>query len=799
MSTIKIIVRSIKKVCVPNSCSMIVLGCSLSLVAGSALADYEPPNPAYNAPTSYYDSATGTGTVLKNNLKNIISTGFHARTYGDARYAFAILDKDPNNPSNILLVYNRASVPSVWDAGVTYNREHLWCVSWLGMDTPSNGYSGVASDLFVLRPCNPSLNSSRSNDPFGTDNSSGSYAENGIYWYPGDADAGEVARSLFYMATRWADSGLNLVELTSIPGYGSMQGGDLSSLLKWNYTHGVDNFERRRNQVIYSSSLNPTYYQGNRNPYIDHPEYVWTIFGGGNNNSRIYVGSTNPSDGSSSLDVSLGRVIKNGTIATSTVAWNKVGVNPTTFDITTSGDATLGTGSNYLRAGAGQCIDYNAQTRSLLVGLSSSTATTGLKTGTIVIDNTDLTTGGMGMGSADGNDTINVSASVLDHATPSFSGTLQTTLTIDFGIIEANTGLHALPFNIRNLISTPSFTAGLDLDNINGSGNTAKLTTDLSNFSALVAGNNRSFQAAVDTSTTGTFSAVYTLGCSDEDLPGANAFGSQILTLTLQGRSLSAQWIHQGDGNWSSSAHWVGAVPSGAGAAANFRTEISANTNVILDTPQTVGSITFDSSHQYTISGSNTLTLQNAGGSTIQALQGSHSIASPIDIKNNLEIDVASAAAIDLTGAVSDSSGSTLTKTGLGALNINSLTGFAPDSVITVSEGTFNLGGPSDSGGQSDVNIQNDAMFAILGGQHAVGAISGVGTTELMDNSQLVVTSIVQHGLVIGAGAKLAVQSFTDTPLSDGNFTSVPEPNTLCLLFITAVFWLVINKSKSEK
>ena len=83
--------------------------------------------------------------------------------------------------------------------------------------------------------------------------------------------------------------------------------------------HGVDNYERRYNQYIYCSSgnltnhaLNPTYYQGNRNPYIDHPEYVWAIFGGGNNNSQLHVGNTVASDGSSSTTATL-RVMKNGT------------------------------------------------------------------------------------------------------------------------------------------------------------------------------------------------------------------------------------------------------------------------------------------------------------------------------------------------------------------------------------------------------------------------------------------------------------------------------------------------------
>ena len=71
-------------------------------------------------------------------------------------------------------------------------------------------------------------------------------------------------------------------------------------------------------RIIYSSALNPTYYQGNRNPFVDHPEYVWAIFGGGNNNSQIYVGSSPNGDGSSSAAVSLGRIMQNGTLGNPT-------------------------------------------------------------------------------------------------------------------------------------------------------------------------------------------------------------------------------------------------------------------------------------------------------------------------------------------------------------------------------------------------------------------------------------------------------------------------------------------------
>jgi hypothetical protein len=54
----------------------------------------------------------------------------------------------------------------------------------------------------------------------------------------------------------------------------------LSTLIEWHSQDPVDAFEQNRNEVIYS-------YQGNRNPFIDHPEYVNAIFNPGNNAPEI--------------------------------------------------------------------------------------------------------------------------------------------------------------------------------------------------------------------------------------------------------------------------------------------------------------------------------------------------------------------------------------------------------------------------------------------------------------------------------------------------------------------------------
>ena len=91
---------------------------------------------------------------------------------------------------------------------------------------------------------------------------------------------GDVARMLFYMAVRYeGDNGepdLELVDEVNtydLNEAGKGYHGKLSILLEWHKEDPVDSFEINRNNIIYN-------YQENRNPFIDHPEYVDMIWSG---------------------------------------------------------------------------------------------------------------------------------------------------------------------------------------------------------------------------------------------------------------------------------------------------------------------------------------------------------------------------------------------------------------------------------------------------------------------------------------------------------------------------------------
>ncbi|WP_428303655.1 endonuclease [Lacipirellula sp.] len=482
---------------------------------------------SYDPPANYYATATGTGATLKSQLHDVIDNNT-VISYDGARTALQVTDRDPNNANRILLVYNRVSNTAAWDNAATWNREHTWPESRLG----SGGRA--VSDLFNLRASTTQVNSDRGNLHFGGafGQTFGVKSDGGTtVWYPGDADAGMIARQEFYMAVRYdgADSGTSDLELVSTGNTSTAARlGNLTRMIEWHYAAVPDSFERRRNQVIYDD------YQHNRNPFTDRPEYVWSIFMNQTNDSSLsFQGGTNGADGSSALAVDMGRVIVGGAVpAAKSITLNKAGLNGTYYSVTTAGAATSTVSGRYNAFNTGV-----TGSRSINVGLTTSTAAAGLKTGTVTVDNLDVTTaGGAGRGGNDANDVATVNLSVLSHANPSFAaGNDANSLTYDFGTISLGGPAPTFAFSLFNLEATAGYTAGLDLDAILGSGDTAAFSTTLAPFqgaATLAAGAGYGFTASMNTLAPGAFSVTYSLNFSDENLSGATSLGSMSLTLS---------------------------------------------------------------------------------------------------------------------------------------------------------------------------------------------------------------------------------------------------------------------------
>jgi endonuclease I len=235
-------------------------------------------------PQGYYDAAEyKADQALRDALHNIIDDhqGFSYTSSGtDTWDILKEADADPNNPNNVLLIYTRESVDGdqEYAGGSGWNREHVWAKSRgdFGTRIPEG------TDVHNLRASNIGVNSTRLNYAFDdcTSNSCDEtygnfYSSSSLIFEPRDEDKGDVARIIFYMDVRYeGDSGeedLEMVDYTLSTSSKLPYHGIRSTLLQWHQDDPVDDFERNRNDVIYS-------YQGNRNPFIDHPnlvDYLW--------------------------------------------------------------------------------------------------------------------------------------------------------------------------------------------------------------------------------------------------------------------------------------------------------------------------------------------------------------------------------------------------------------------------------------------------------------------------------------------------------------------------------------------
>ena len=246
-------------------------------------------------PSGYYTTATGTGYTLKTQLYNIIK-GHTDNGYAGLYTIYQTSDRDYyfENDATILDMYSEnptGTDPYNYSAGTTqrcgtysvegncYNREHIIPQSTFGSAAP------MVSDAHFITPTDGKVNGQRSNYPHGPVTSPTWTSLNGsklgastIAGYTGpifepiNEFKGDIARMYFYFATRYENT---------VAGYTyAMFNGTsnqvfptafLNLLLAWHAQDPVSTREIARNNAIYTA-------QKNRNPYIDHPEYVQSIW-----------------------------------------------------------------------------------------------------------------------------------------------------------------------------------------------------------------------------------------------------------------------------------------------------------------------------------------------------------------------------------------------------------------------------------------------------------------------------------------------------------------------------------------
>lgn len=191
-------------------------------------------------------------------------------------------DVDPRNDKNVIGFYTRRSIKKsrqVSGAGGSndWNREHIWA--------KSHGFKNrnqfAHTDVHHIRATDVSVNADRGNRDFANGGKANKECPKcrmagADTWESPDLVKGDTARMMFYMAVRYDGNDKSktpdLVLVDTLTKVGQARFGKLCTLLAWHKRDPVSSEERLRNEVIYK-------WQGNRNPFIDHPEFARLIWG----------------------------------------------------------------------------------------------------------------------------------------------------------------------------------------------------------------------------------------------------------------------------------------------------------------------------------------------------------------------------------------------------------------------------------------------------------------------------------------------------------------------------------------
>jgi endonuclease I len=261
-------------------------------------------------PSGYYNSATGSGYTLKTQLYNIIkghTDNGYAGLY--TTYQTSDIDNFYENDGTVLDMYSEkpsGTDPYNYSSGSTqrcgsysaegdcYNREHIIPQSVFNEASP------MVADAHFITPTDGKVNGQRSNYPHGTVatatwtslnggklGSSSVSGYSGTVFEPINEFKGDIARMYLYFATRYE----NTVSTYSYPMFDGSSNkvfttAFLNMLLAWNAQDPVNAREIARNNAIYAR-------QNNRNPYIDHPEYVQAIWGSTSSDTQAPTAPTN--------------------------------------------------------------------------------------------------------------------------------------------------------------------------------------------------------------------------------------------------------------------------------------------------------------------------------------------------------------------------------------------------------------------------------------------------------------------------------------------------------------------------
>lgn len=238
------------------------------------IVDDEDPNFDY-----YFPAYGKEGAELRQALHDVIDDHV-AFSYDTIWTILKETDECPTNAAQVQLVYMQIGRDENNNGGSLgqWNREHVWPQSHGFPDALSTAVP-PSVDAHNLRPSDVAVNALRGEKDFDVGGASiegtpPTCLTTGSTFEPPDAAKGDVARAMFYMDVRYAgdqdgEPDLQLVDAVDTSG---TQLGKLTTLIRWHFQDPPDDFEKRRNNLIYTN------WQRNRNPFVDHPEWVMKVW-----------------------------------------------------------------------------------------------------------------------------------------------------------------------------------------------------------------------------------------------------------------------------------------------------------------------------------------------------------------------------------------------------------------------------------------------------------------------------------------------------------------------------------------
>jgi hypothetical protein len=227
-------------------------------IGGTTAEGLSAPSAVLLANNSDSDAA-----AVRDWLRDQVS-GQHVLAPGPDGDLLAELDEDPSDQSRVRLVPTGRSVPKVGGS-----EDERWAPGrvWPPARGLGDPHSAAYLDLHNIRAAEPDLDERRAGRGYGEGEETGPLE-------PADSVKGDMARVLFYMSLRYdgRDGGTPLRLLVRPAGPGEAAVGGLCTLLDWNDDDAVNTGEARRNDRVER-------YQGNRNPFVDRPEFARVLWG----------------------------------------------------------------------------------------------------------------------------------------------------------------------------------------------------------------------------------------------------------------------------------------------------------------------------------------------------------------------------------------------------------------------------------------------------------------------------------------------------------------------------------------